>query len=92
MNDYIVSVIRTLAAAAAGFGVTQLARLGIEIDGGTLNGLATAIGIGVYYAVARLIEKRWPKAGVLLGVPKAPTYPAPAGKPVPPVNPEGNGE
>lgn len=80
MNDYIVSVVRTAAAALAGFGVTQLARLGIEIDGGTLNGLATAAGMTVYYVVARLIERKWPKAGVLLGVPKAPVYPAPAGQ------------
>lgn len=41
--------------------------------------LEQALGVvlaAAYYLLVRLLERRWPAAGVLLGVPRAPVYAA----------------
>lgn len=76
MSDWIVSLIRTYVPLAVGVVVSWLARNNIvTVDGASAASTFTAVVVGLYYAAARLLEKRWPKAGWLLGAAKAPTYP-----------------
>jgi hypothetical protein len=35
---------------------------------------------GVYYALFRVLEQRWPKLGIMLGAPTAPVYSLPEGE------------
>lgn len=74
-NDQLVALIRTVVPAVVGLLLAAAAKANIEIDGAALNGIVDAVVIGVYYLAVRQLEKRWPKFGVLLGVPKQPTYP-----------------
>lgn len=73
-NDQLVALVRTVVPAVVGLLLAAAAKANIDIDGGALNGIVDAVVIGVYYLVARQLEKRWPKFGVLLGIPKQPTY------------------
>lgn len=77
-SDQVYAKIRTLVPMAVGVLVTLLAtRLGIVLDEQTSTGLVTfATGLisAGYYVGAKALEKRWPKAGWLLGSPKAPVY------------------
>ena len=75
MSDQIVSIIRTVVPAVVGLLIVQLARIGVDIDSGALSAVISALLIGAYYFLARQLERRWPKAGWLLGLPRAPTYP-----------------
>jgi len=74
MNDYVVSLIRTLVPVAVGALVAWLATIGFDIDSEALVAPITGILIAVYYAAARWAESRWPAAGALLGRKAAPTY------------------
>ena len=67
MNDYTRSNIRTQTPYWVTFGLVWLAtRLGLELSPTEMAGLTTFAG-GFYYAVIRLLEERWPAAGVFLG-------------------------
>lgn len=78
MNSIAISYIRTYAPLAAGAVLSFLVTLGIEIDKDTqaafiivLTGLLQAS----YYAVARMVERKWPQVGTfLLGSSKQPVY------------------
>lgn len=80
MTDYIASLIRTYVPAVVG---AVLVVIGNALDLGTLDTadnrtkVVGAIFV-VYYAVVRLAEKKWPKLGWLLGLPKPPSYTPPA--------------
>ena len=79
MSDFVISLIRTWVPVGVGLGVAYLVNLGVEIDEGTqlaLSGGIVGVATAVYYAVARFLENRWPVAGYLLGVAKAPAYTA----------------
>jgi hypothetical protein len=45
-------------------------------DAGQLEQFLGVVLGAVYYLAVRLAERRWPAAGVLLGVPRAPVYAA----------------
>lgn len=75
MKDYIFSLIRTWTPIAAGQVAAWLALINIQLDGDSKLALSSFLGgvlSAVYYAVVRLIEQKWPGAGVLLGVAKSP--------------------
>lgn len=75
--NYLASLIRTYVPLGVGVLVTWLASFGIQIDSTASAALAAGIGAVVaaaFYALVRALEKRWPKLGGLLGVPKAPEY------------------
>lgn len=78
MNDLIISWVRTIVPVAVANGVTWLAvETEVVIDPATSTSaaaLAVLVVTGVYYAIARTLERRWPFAGVLLGARKAPVY------------------
>lgn len=74
MSDAIVSIIRTVVPAIVGTIVAQALKAGIDIDGTAVSSALTPVAIGGYYALVRWAETRWPKAGMLLGVPRPPSY------------------
>lgn len=78
INDYIVSIIRTLVPVLIASLLTTLGvKYNIVLDENTSAQLTVGI-IGlltsVYYAVVRGLELKWPKLGVFLGSTKAPNY------------------
>lgn len=74
MNDFVTSLIRTIVPIVVGFVITQAARIGIELDSVSVGMIVTSVVSGVYYTVARLLEKKNPKAGLLLGKKSTPKY------------------
>lgn len=74
------SIIRTVAPWLAAILITWAAQhLGLTIPRGIGEEVVTAIVGSVYYGLARLAETRLgPIWGWMLGMPKAPTYDAPA--------------
>lgn len=77
MNDFVVSLIRTFVPIAVGAALSLLATLDITgVDTDQAVAVVTSLTIGVYYALARFLERKFPKAGVLLGHKTAPSYEA----------------
>lgn len=77
MSNYLVSLIRTVAPAVVGAFLSWLALHGLGVPAGereSITAAVTALAVIAYYAVVRALEHRWPKLGVLLGVPQAPQY------------------
>lgn len=75
MNDHVVSIIRTVVPVLVGSALSWLAQQGIAgLDSATITTAVTALTISLYYAAVRAAERRWARAGWLLGSPKAPTY------------------
>ena len=77
MNDLVIATIRTAAPAIVGAFVILLADRGITLDDATIAALGAAlIGIAtaVWYAIVRVVAKRYPIAEKLLGSAKKPTY------------------
>lgn len=77
MSDFIISQIRTWVPIIVGAILAKLAVWGFQIDAVTAAELAnwlTAALAGLYYWIARELEKRWPNLGWLLGVAKQPGY------------------
>jgi hypothetical protein len=77
MNDLAISVIRTVVPTIVGAVLAFFASKGIELDASAaanLTGFLTAVFSGVYYVIVRLLEAKYPKAGILLGKAKTPEY------------------
>lgn len=77
MSNTVLSLVRTYVPVAVGAFVAWLLTLGVELDPSAEAGLVTAgtgLLIALYYTLARLLERRWPWAGVLLGATTQPTY------------------
>lgn len=81
MNNFVTSQIRTYTPIAAGALASWLATVGLNIDTGAQAGLVvflTAVLQAVYYFIARLLEKKFPQLGILLGATAQPVYKEPA--------------
>jgi uncharacterized membrane protein len=77
MGDLVISFIRTVVPTIVGAVASYLATKGVDLAPETVAALATFLtGLfgSIYYAVARLLEEKWPNAGILLGVRKTPIY------------------
>ena len=77
MSNLITSQIRTVTPIIIGAVVSYLATLGLEIDTDTQASMVIALtGLlqALYYLVARLLEQKFPKLGILLGSTKKPEY------------------
>lgn len=74
MNDLVVSGIRTIVPIVVGSVLAWLAQKNFNIDKDTAVQFATGLAIALYYLVARVLERRWPAAGLLLGSKKQPAY------------------
>lgn len=76
------SLIRTWMAVLGGWIVPTATRFvaawGVQLDATTAVTALTAAAIGAWYTLLRLVERRWPRAGWLLGLAKQPGYPATA--------------
>lgn len=73
MNNIAVSIVRTFVPYLVGL----LAANGLELDQETIAGVTGAVAFVIslaYYIVVRLLEKKFPQIGFLLGVPAKPTY------------------
>lgn len=80
MNSFVISQIRTYVPILVGALVAWLITVGVELDSDTQAGIIVALtGLlqGLYYFIVRLLEKKWPKIGVLLGVASKPVYTEP---------------
>lgn len=80
MNDLVVSFIRTYVPIAVGSLISFLATKGLNVDAQAGQGLIvfmTGLLIAAYYGVVRLLEKRYPQFGILLGSVKKPEYSEP---------------
>lgn len=78
MTNYVSSVIRTWVPIIIGTAVAWLsAHAGFVLDESSQAGLiaaTTGSAIGIYYAVVRWAEQKFPQIGWLLGLAKPPTY------------------
>lgn len=81
-GDTIISFIRTYVPVYVGTALTALSTwlfnhhvlfVRIDTQAGTL--WAVSVVIGAYYALARLLESKWPRLGFLLGKASTPMYP-----------------
>jgi hypothetical protein len=76
-QDIGPAVVRTLVPMVVGLVVGLLARAGFEVDDSTrmvvTQFVSLVVGVG-YYVIARELERRWPRAGWMLGSPRAPFY------------------
>lgn len=80
MQDIFTSFIRTTVPIIVGSVVAFLAARGVNLDDNAVAGLTAFLSglfSAVYYLLVRVIEKRYPQAGWLLGSPKPPTYGSP---------------
>jgi hypothetical protein len=77
LTNLVASLIRTLAPMCAGLLIAWLVRQGVSVDDSyeqPLTEILTVAFGAVYYVVARLLERKWPVAGWMLGYPKQPDY------------------
>lgn len=73
MNNIAISIVRTVIPYFVGY----LATLGITLSNEALASLSNTLAFFIavaYYAVVRIAEKKYPKVGILLGIPTKPTY------------------
>lgn len=73
------AVIRTVVPMLVTLLTSWLARNDVVVDGESQAALVGVISLIVgtgYYTLVRELERRWPKAGWLLGSPHAPVYPS----------------
>lgn len=81
MNNFVTSLVRTYVPIFVGSIFSYLAvKYGLVVDGDIQNQLVaglTGVVIAVYYLVVRLLERRFPEVGILLGSTQKPVYVAP---------------
>lgn len=80
-SAYGRSIIRTVVPIIVGSVIAWLAARGVKVDEATILPAVDAIVAAAYYAVIRMVEDKWPKAGWLLGSPGAPSYASPTPSP-----------
>ena len=76
-NNFVTSLIRTYVPILVGALASYLLTLGLELDANAQLGLVTfltALLQGGYYLLARILERRYPKLGLLLGSEAQPKY------------------
>lgn len=77
MNDTVTAYIRTYAPLIAGVIIGQAASLGLDLSAAQepLIAVITVTAGAAYYALARLIGRKYPKIeAALLGSSRTPTY------------------
>ncbi|MFO7275215.1 MAG: hypothetical protein DIU55_010120 [Bacillota bacterium] len=60
------SIVRTVVPVIVGVLLGQAARIGLDLPAGAVTEVVTVVVTGAYYAVARLVEQRWPALGRVL--------------------------
>ncbi|MGW5259707.1 hypothetical protein ACWEQG_01950 [Microbispora sp. NPDC004025] len=59
----LASIIRTVVPVIVGVLLGWAAKVGLDLPEGPVTELVTVAITGVYYAVGRWLEQRWPAAG-----------------------------
>ena len=80
MTNFVTSLIRTYVPIIAGALISWLATAGLAIEADAQAGLIvflTAVLQGGYYLAARLLERKFPQFGLLLGSAQKPVYTEP---------------
>ena len=80
-SNFATSLIRTYVPIIVGALASYLLTLGVEIDADAQLGLVlflTALLQGGYYLLVRVLERRYPKLGLLLGSESQPKYVEPS--------------
>lgn len=80
MNDLITSLIRTWTPIIVGQLAGFLTAQGLDVGVDAIAGLTAFLGAlfsAVYYLAVRLLERKFPQAGILLGSAKKVEYSAP---------------
>lgn len=75
----VPSLIRTYVPLAVGWVVAWVSTLGINVSDtarAALVGIIGTVAAGGYYALVRVLERRWPFLSVLLGSKVRPVYPS----------------
>ncbi len=75
--NFVPSLVRTVVPVIVGAVVSGLAAIGLDVQGDVLTPAITAVVSAAYYAGVRLLERRFWRAGHLLGTPGAPEYSTP---------------
>jgi hypothetical protein len=81
LSDLVPSLVRTWVPVVVGGFISWAATQGIQISTGAQGALIvvlTSAIIAVYYTVVRLLEQKWPAAGLFLGSATQPSYNAPS--------------
>lgn len=73
-NELVTSLKRTVVPLVIGWSVAVLSRLGYDTNDESLSLALQALFTSVYYGAILVIEKREPKAGLLIGGTQQPTY------------------
>lgn len=77
LSQLVPSLIRTYVPLFVAWLAGWLVSLGIPVDDSTQLALASGIGAivaGIYYALARWLETKFPAVGILLGYIRQPVY------------------
>lgn len=77
MNTFITSIIRTGVPIVVGWVAAALTSVGLNLPQEAFAGLEATLTASFafgYYLIVRLIERKNPKIGVLLGVSQQPAY------------------
>jgi hypothetical protein len=75
--NLVMSLIRTWVPIIVGALISWLTNLGLHVNDelrGGMTILLTALFIGVYYTVVRVLERQFPALGMLLGTARQPLY------------------
>lgn len=75
MSDFQKSMVRSTVPVVAGFVITLLARLNVAGWDAQVTAEVTTLVTLAYTWTVKSLERKWPKAGILLGIPGAPVYP-----------------
>ena len=76
-QDLGPAVMRTVVPLVVSLVAGLLARAGLEFDDSLRQSVVSLVSLVVgagYYVIVRELERRWPRAGWLLGSPRAPYY------------------
>ena len=78
MNNFVISLIRTYVPILVGSVISFLVvNYGLVVDASITTQLVTGLTgviIAAYYLLARLLERKFPQFGVLLGSTQKPVY------------------
>jgi len=77
LSDFVASQIRTYVPLVVAAVVGWLAGLGVDLDPSAQEAVGSLLGFAaglVWYFGVRLLERRWPQLGWLLGYPAQPKY------------------
>jgi cobalamin biosynthesis protein CobD/CbiB len=64
LQDKVISTVRTMVAAAAGWVIAWLAVKGFRLDAQTsllVQGAAVTLATGLYHAAVSWVQRRWPR-------------------------------